>query len=125
MEMINVGVQREIKEALKEVNQRLEVQEQINVELEKQLSSVVGEMGILKAAVENQPAFPVLPKPQGPIQESEQVISGGWIRRSGNEVRAEAGFNNRLEEICAAGRKVVGFTPIEPRMLELQMNSFG
>ena len=30
-----------------------------------------------------------------------------------------------MEEICGAGRRVVGFTPIEPRMLELQIQSFG
>jgi hypothetical protein len=33
--------------------------------------------------------------------------------------------NRRIEEMCAAGRRVVGFTPIEPRMLYLHIQSYG
>ena len=31
--------------------------------------------------------------------------------------------NRRVVEMCAKTRKIVGFTPIEPRMLELQVQS--
>ena len=31
----------------------------------------------------------------------------------------------RIKEICAAARKVIGFTPIEPKMLELQTRCYG
>jgi predicted DNA-binding protein (MmcQ/YjbR family) len=30
-----------------------------------------------------------------------------------------------IEEICSDARRVIGFTPIEPRMLEIQMQSYG
>ena len=29
------------------------------------------------------------------------------------------------EDLCAKARKVIGFSPIEPRMLDIQMNSYG
>ena len=31
----------------------------------------------------------------------------------------------RKQELCASARKVVGFSPIEPRMLDLQVQSYG
>ena len=31
----------------------------------------------------------------------------------------------RKQEMCASARKIVGFTPIEPRMLDLQIQSYG
>ena len=31
----------------------------------------------------------------------------------------------RLLDICRKARRIIGFKPIEPRMLEIQINSYG
>ena len=33
--------------------------------------------------------------------------------------------NCDILEICSRARKIIGFTPIEPRMIELQKTAFG
>ena len=54
---------------------------------------------------------------------------GSWDRRSGDVDRKPGKEDDhtvgRRQEMCAAARRVIGFTPIEPRMLELQIQSFG
>ena len=35
------------------------------------------------------------------------------------------GEQTKIRDICSKARKIVGFTPIEPRMLEIQKNSYG
>ena len=50
---------------------------------------------------------------------------GNWgyvreMQRSAKDIESQI-----IMEICSAARKVIGFTPIEPRMLELQMKCYG
>ena len=55
VKMIKIGIQKEVREALQEVEQRLGQQEQVNQELEKQVNLLVKEIETLKeAAVNNQ-----------------------------------------------------------------------
>ena len=130
LEMVKIGVAKAVKVAMEEVELRLEHQEKINQELTKQLQSVVMEMDVLKIAVDDQQQFPALPQPQYQGSDrledinrsSEGGATGGW----GTESRKSTeDYNSSVEEMCAAGRRVVGFTPIEPRMLDIQMQSYG
>ena len=41
------------------------------------------------------------------------------------DTRNDPEHSRKVQDLCADARRVVGFTPIEPRMLELQMNSYG
>ena len=134
LSLIKIGVEKEVKAALQETEQRLGEQEKINQELANQLKSVVKDMEALRAVVrDQQQAFPALSVPEG--QGMHQSQDGGMMLKSrdgGSSAwgiesrRQEADYDNRrVEEICAAGRRVIGFTPIEPRMLELQIKSFG
>ena len=50
---IKIGIQKEVKEAFQEVEQRLGQQEQINQELEKQVNLLVMEVETLKEAAMN------------------------------------------------------------------------
>ena len=82
----------------------------------RQLNKVMGELEALKRGVFRED-FPLLSD-----QSEHQIVS------SGSTSRHEGGFCKEDEEvnaICADARKVIGLTPIEPRMLELQIQSFG
>ena len=130
--MIKIGVQKEVKGAIKEVEERLGLQEKVNEELARQLNSLVKNMEAFQASVKDQQAFPALPVPRkthpsrdmGLAEElcrrGDRVVTGGWVTEGSTD-----DSNRRIEEMCAAGRRVVGFTPIEPRMLELQIQSYG
>ena len=131
MAMIKTGVQKEVKAAVKEVEERLGLQEKVNDELSRQLNSLVKNMEALQASVNDQKAFPALPVPRNPHPSSDmglgesggrgdRVVTGGRVTDGSTE-----DCNRRIEEMCAAGRRVVGFTPIEPRMLDLQIRSYG
>ena len=132
VEMIKIGVQKEVKAALKDVEDRLKTQEEANEELSKQLNSLVKDMDTLQASVTDQQAFPPLPGPRYLQLGSDMRVGESYGSRTG-VVTGEQGMTEgstedyirRTEEMCAAGRKVVGFTPIEPRMLDLQIQSYG
>ena len=129
--MIKTGVQKEVKAAVKEIEERLGLQEKVNEELARKLNYMVKNMEALQASVKDQQAFPALPVPRNPHPSSDMGLgeSGGRGDRGVTGGRVTDGStedcNRRIEEMCAAGRRVVGFTPIEPRMLDLQIRSYG
>ena len=125
LDMIKQGVKKEVKTALQEVEVRVEQQEKLNQELVKKVNSLVNELENLKLGVKaDQEAFPALPRPQGLIQRSKEQGSLFSVRSSSLEDQ-ENEHGRKVEELCAVGRRVIGFSPIEPRMLELQIQSFG
>ena len=128
LDMIKQGVKTEVNAAIQEVEVRLEQQEKLNQELAIQelviqVHSLVNELENLKRGVQgDQEAFPVLPKPQGLCQSSKGQVS---LYRSSSSEEKEHESDRKVKELCALGRRVVVFLPIEPRMLELQIQSFG
>ena len=134
--VIQRGVQKEVRAAIKPLENRLEEHEQANQELSKQFNSVLREIDLLKETVKTQQEFPALQKVQS--EQSGQGAVGFQWSRIGTGGRGERGggsgyrrpdseddYSVGRQEMCAAARRVVGFTPIEPRMLELQIQSFG
>ena len=135
--MIKSGVKDEVLAALQPVNERLLEQEKVTQGLTKKLSSLILEMDVLKAEAKAEQEYPALPSWQGSrlANQTQQCINGigdnglgitggrvGDTRRCSQDRIA---INDNVREMCAAGRKVVGFTPIEPRMLQLQIRSYG
>ena len=78
LEMIKSGIQREVKNVIKEVEERLLQQEKINQNLTNQLKTVLKDMEILKTSVRDQEDYPALPVPKVAVS-----IGGGlfWRRK--------------------------------------------
>ena len=114
------------------MEERLRIHEVVNDKLSKQLNSLVMDMETLQASVKDQQAFPSLPGP-GYLQHGRDMRVGKICGSRAGVVDGEHGraegssedFIRKTEEMCAAGRRVVGFTQIETRMLELQIQSCG
>ena len=132
--MINNGVQEEVQAALKPFQERIDQQDRVVEDMTKQLSSIMMEMNILKnsAAKGYQEDFPALhQKSPGPTVHQEAGAGAGWPGgKDGEGVQGGDGWGhsdalNQTIKVCAAARKVVGLTPIEPRMLDIQMQSYG
>ena len=132
-EMITTGVKEEVSTVLKPLQDRIDKQERVVGELTRQLTSVMKEMETLKqASVSSSCDFPILPQPtssqpsqpiqQHPVHVQQAVQVEGPVRG----VLEESGAGRyRVKEICSDARRVIRFTPIEPMMLEIQMQSYG
>ena len=93
-----------------------------------QLNSLVKEMNSLRGAVQQQEGFPVLPNPKGLVRGiySSSVHGQRDREQEGRELdEKENDYCRSVEEMCAAGRKVIGFSPTEPRMIDLQIKGYG
>ena len=116
--MIQKVVDKEIKAAIGPVESKLEIQERVNKELFNKLNILTKEMNHLKQELKSQQqAFPLLPEPQ--VQQGHQE----HVRLEQN-VQSDKPLSE-IDGLCAAARKVVGFSPIEPRMLDIQIQSYG
>ena len=118
--MIEAGVKKEVLTAVVPLQDRLYTQERETSELREQFSKVVEEVKSLRESIKTTEDFPSLPKYRNP---------NGFYPRNKSQLDSEAPTNNehirQVQELCTSARKVIGLTPIEPRMLELQMQSFG
>ena len=109
--------------AMKPLQERLDKQDRVVEDLTKQLSSIRLDMDSLKAA------------PVGyhvnysALQQQVAGLAGVGNEDprdvEGSNSEAEYDDKDRVIKMCALGRKIIGFTPIEPRMLQLQIQSFG
>ena len=101
----------------------LMLQENVNKELHYKINSLTREVDLLKQGMDTQQqsTFPSLPLPGSQMQrqwgEQGAVINNNHT----NQLNSDG----ERRSMCSAARKVVGFTPIEPRMLEIQMESYG
>jgi hypothetical protein len=120
---------------LKPLQDSIDKQERVVEELTMQLTSVMKEMETLKASVSSNCDFPVLQHPTSnqPSQPIQQYhVQGHHEQRAvqvDGPVRGVLGDNgagrDRVKQIYSDARRVIGLTPIEPRMLEIQMQSYG
>ena len=130
--LIQRGVQKEVRAAIQPIEERLVAQEIVNQELTRQFNSVVKEVDLLKKALTIREEFPALSlTPKVSIRpEGGRRATGGrseenrieWSRRQDDE---QEDYTMKSQELCASARRVVGFSPIGPRMLELQKQSYG
>jgi hypothetical protein len=123
-EMIRDGVKEEIREAIEPVEDRLILQEKFTAGLGLQFNSLMKEVETLKESVKTRQELP------SQSQQSLPYLSAAFDGRNqlGSAVHQQdrAGDHSKnVFDICDQARRTIGFTPIEPRMLELQMQSFG
>ena len=125
-DMINKVVASKVLAALSPVEKKLELQEKVNQDLYKKLSSLTKELEVLKldSNVQHQ-ALPVLPEP--PTQQVHHEIGrvGHPRNQAEQQIDNSKGVYSEKRKLCALSRKIVGFTPINSRMLEMQMESYG
>ena len=112
LKMIQKGVKNEVRQATQELEERLKIQEKTNQELCKKLEIAITEINILK---ESQKVLG---------SNSEENISINALEEL-NDNKEDVVKESEQEELCSSARKVLGFSPIEPRMLDLQIHSFG
>ena len=112
LSMIKKGVQNEVKQAVQAIEERLEIQERVNQDLCKKLQCAMTEIDNLRSSQVVQD----LSRDKNISKEALEELNNT------EEVLARP---TQQEELCASARKVLGFSPIEPRMLDLQINSYG
>ena len=121
-EMITTRVKKEVENALKPVEDRMNKQDELNTDMARQFKFIMKELETLKEVMRSK-EYPALP------EHSEQRAGLGGIGRSSDMGRLGAdgsrGSGLRVRDMCSAARKVIGLTPIEPKMLEIQMRSYG
>ena len=126
--MIKSGVQEEVNATMKPIQERQDKQDKVVEDLTKQLSSIMLEMESMKAAAASYHGdYPALQQ-QGPGHVSQE---GGFLAgrqtggtHGGNDLK-KSDTQKQAKKICAAARRVIGLTPMEPRMLDIQMQSYG
>ena len=127
-EMIKVGVKTEVQAALKPMDDRLSEQEKVTEVMGSQIAKLLGEIETLRCDVRTGQEFPSLPQPVaggiagfGKMGEVYTPLGVGIGPK-----RAEAAYSDdKVLEICSRARRIIGFTPIEPRMLDIQRESYG
>ena len=127
--MIKIGVNKEVNAALKPLQDRLGEQERTVEDLTMQLSSIMKEVTSLKATatVCSQAEYPALQQPR--LDNQQQIVNQGLGENGEGGVpggdRLRQNDKLQAKNICAAARRVFGLTPIEPRMLDIQIKSYG
>ena len=138
-EMIKDGVKEEVQSALKPLEDRIEGQEKRTEGLSGQVVQLLEDMEALKSQVKVAKEFPALPQPTGgalarfvaaggvtgDVTACDREPGGGaaGIAPVFREVNDDS--EARTLDICARARRIIGFTPIEPRMIELQKTAYG
>ena len=128
LEMIAIGVQKEVKSVMKPLEERLDMQEKTNMEMSRQFITIKEELEALKKVMTGQD-FPPLPEQSeqggnrsGHVVTPRLLNMTRTLRSSEEHSGAAVG---EIKQMCADARRVIGLTPISPRMLELQVNSYG
>ena len=114
LRVLQTTILQEVRKQVEPVEARLELQEKVNKDLYEQLSVAKKDIELLRKSVRD-PQEQVCPPslPEADPFRGQQV----------NINESECG--TPLEELCASARKVIGFSPIEPRMLDMQMQNYG
>ena len=124
-EMIKKGIKSEVQTAIKPLEDRLEAQEKVNKDLYKRLKVLQDELNDFKKGNSDTKtlAYPELPGPRSHLDEggSRGIYTPGNFESAVGQEDSTV----RKQSICSRARKVIGFSPIEPRMLDMQMNSYG
>ena len=127
MEQIKVlivsGVKEEVQEAVEPLKERLQLQEKETSELKQQFSDVMKEVQALKST--NSDHFPALPTFQSGSLNSLFRVNSTQRKENSNRVARDDDHARQVQDLCADARKVIGLTPIEPRMLQIQIESYG
>ena len=141
--MIREGVREEVKSVVEPLEERLGQQEKASQELSVQVTTLITQLKTLRDDVDIIRDFPTLPSvARSPVissntSRSNYISSGAvctgtdqhdGVRGGAGHVRGDyhrASEQEQVLDICSKARRIVGFKPIEPRMLDIQMKSYG
>ena len=119
--MVIDGVKKEVKVALEPFKERLEAQEKATQDLRLQLNRVIDEVETLKDRSKiSDFQFPPLTKATSSLLSTNFGLSA----KSNSDI-SESDQADKTQQLCSKARRIVGFKPIEPRMLRIQMDSYG
>ena len=133
-EMINEVVNTKVLAAIKPVEEKLELQEKVNQKLYSELNSLTKELETLKQKCKSsKQGAPSVPEPQGHQGHHEAAKAGQGVsgeqspvyRGVYSEIQDYRGVYSEKQRLCESARKIVGFSPIDQRMLGIQMQSYG
>ena len=140
-DMIKDGVKEEVQSALKPLEDRIVGQEKRSEGLSGQVVQLLEDMEALKSQVKVAKEFPALPQPTGGALARFVAAGAGGVTGDVAACDREAGggaagivpvfrevnddSEARTLDICARARRIIGFTPIEPWMIELQKTAYG
>ena len=125
------GVKEEIMALLQPVEDRLVQQEKITEELSRKVTIFMKKMQDLKMTTKNLEDFAALAAQATGVKrvfrEGEKGRQNLWSSKVQEDIdtNSDEDYKEDVRDLCASGRRVIGFTPIEPRMLDLQMRSYG
>ena len=91
----------------------------------------MSEISALKEEVQQIRDFPALPPPTqasegiGMNTSSTAVEIGLDSSRATIDRNRGSEFDKKVVDICEKARRIIGLTPIEPRMLDIQVKSYG
>ena len=128
-EMIKHGVQEELESVIQPLQDRLNSQDKAVEDMTRQLDFIMKEVEVLRARSGNSQDDTLLPEQhnvQGVfmgVQEMDFSRGSRQGEKTG-EVFQESDMP-QARKLCAAARRVIGLTPIEPMMLDIQMRSYG
>ena len=133
--MISLGVRDEVKAAVEPVKERLDDQEKTCQGLGTQIQNLMTELAGLKGEVQTIKDFPNLSVAGASVTRSCSMTTGGdricdkkVIEVDIDTTESEGNDNDdrrKVLEICSRARRIIGFQPIEPRMIELQKVAYG
>ena len=92
---------------------------------------MMSEISALKEEVQQIRDFPAIPPPTQPSggigmnTSSTAVETGLDSSRATNDRNRGSEFDKKVVDICEKARRIIGLTPIEPRMLDIQVKSYG
>ena len=110
---LQTSILQEVRKQVEPVEARLELQEKVNKDLYEQLSLAKKDIELLRQSFKD---------PQG--QESTSLPEAHTPRgQQGNVDETECGIS--VEKLCSSAKRVIGFSPIEARMLDMQMMNYG
>ena len=105
------------------LEERLAKQEKVNEDMGRQPKTLLEELEILRENAGRQD-FPPLPVHSGQVHQHNETLATPRLEGAVEDKR-ESVEEEEIQLMCADARRVIGLTPIEPRMLELQMQSYG
>ena len=117
--MIEKGIKTEVQAVIKPMEDKIDAQKRVNKDLYKKLQELQDQVNKLKEGV---------PYPQLADPVVQHVVEDSYSPNKVVMVNIGQQEKNSLikrQKLCSKSRKVIGFSPIEPRMLDIQMNSYG
>ena len=117
--MIEKGIKTEVQAVIKPLEDKIDAQERVNKDLYKKLQELQDQVNKLKEGVPYpQLVDPVLKHVVEDSHNPNKVVMVNMGQQEKNSLI-------KRQNLCSKSRKVIGFSPIEPRMLDIQMNSYG